>query len=129
MGVEPPRSPDDAGGAGRQRATWAAWCAGGGAALGVTAGVCGALGVISPQQAIATGTPAAVLFVGGLVVLILSEPAAGWRRGARAGLRIGLLLGRRRPGPDDRRHGIEPNGNAQPNNHALAWPDERRPAS
>ncbi len=119
MGAERPPSPGDD--RAEQRVKRAAWSAGAGATLGAAAGVGAALRVISPQQAIAIGTPAAVLLAGGLVVIALSEPAIGLRRGSEAGFLVGVLLGRRRRGRDGRGGSDQRDGSAQPDNHGLAW--------
>ena len=94
MNAGPPQ-PDDIGPR-RPRADRAAWAAAAGIILGINAVICLALGAISGQQAVAVALPAALLIVGGLIVVAMPDPATGQRGGFLAGLRAGSLLRRRR---------------------------------
>lgn len=80
-----------------------------GVAVGVIAGaaavICLAVGAVSAQQAIAIGVPAAMLIIGGLIIAVLRDPAAGERAGFAAGFRVGLLLTRWRSLIRRRRNG------------------------
>ncbi len=71
-----PRSP---------RVVRAAWSAAGGVILGTSAVICLAMDAISGQQAVAMALPAALLILGGLIVVAIPDPATGQRRGFRAG--------------------------------------------
>jgi hypothetical protein len=76
------------------RVVRAAWSAAGGVILGTSAVICLAIDAISGQQAVAMALPAALLIVGGLIVVAIPDPATGHQRGFRAGSRAGSLLRR-----------------------------------
>ena len=67
-------------------------CQAGGAVLAVATLTCSLLDVISADQAIALGLPAAVLVLGGLIASSIPDPSVSSRLGFQAGLRAGALV-------------------------------------
>jgi hypothetical protein len=76
----------------RQHARVAAWCQAVGAVLAIATLTCSLLDVISAQQAIALGLPAALFIIGGLIAAASVDPSTAEQLGIRAGLRVGTLL-------------------------------------
>lgn len=69
----------------------ALWQAGG-AVLALATLTCTELGLVSAQQAIAIGLPAAVLIIGNLIAASIPDPSTSSRLGLQAGLRAGTLV-------------------------------------
>ena len=90
MSAEPPRLEEKT----RRRlaARRGLWYVVAGVIVGLSAVICFALGLISCQQAVALGLPAAVVAIAGLAMV--PDPATGRRRAFEAGYRIGALLTR-----------------------------------
>ena len=96
MDAGAPQQPDDDQSRRGHRARLAVWCQVAGAVLALATLACSLLGVISAQQAIALGLPAALLIVGGVIVTAGRDLPAACGSGFRAGLRTGTLLSRLR---------------------------------
>jgi len=76
----------------RHQAGLTALCQVGGTVLALATLTCSLLEVISAQQAIAMGLPAAVLVTGDLITASIPDPSTSKRLGFRAGLRAGSLV-------------------------------------
>ena len=93
-GESPPR---------RSRPILAVLCLALGVVLGLAALICGAVGAVSAQQAMALGFAAVLLIIAGLIAVAVPDAATMHRRAFRAGLLAGALMSRlrntfRRPG-------------------------------
>jgi len=77
-----------------RRAGLSSFCQASGAVLALATLTCARLGVVSAQQAIAMGLPAAVLILGDLIVASVPDPSTGSRIGFQAGLRAGAIVNR-----------------------------------
>jgi hypothetical protein len=91
----PLREPEDLSPRG-PRGAQAAWCIAGGAIGCAAVLISLAVDVLTVQQAIALGLPAALLLVAGLVIAAIPDQAAGRRAGFKAGFLAGSLLTRLR---------------------------------
>lgn len=96
MAAGEPQQPDDDNRTQRKRARLAALSQVIGAVLAIVTLTCTLLNVISAQQAVAAGLPAALLIVGGLIAAAAVDPSSTERRAFQAGLRVGKLLRRLR---------------------------------
>lgn len=90
MRTGPPQRPDNF--LHRQQTGLAALCQIVGAILLLATLMCSLLGVISAQQAIAMGLPAAVLIIGDLTAASIPDVSTSSRLGFQAGLRAGTLV-------------------------------------
>jgi len=70
----------------------AALCQVGGAVLALATLTCSLLELISAQQAIAMGLPAAMLVTGDLITASVPDPSTSKRLGYQVGLRAGTLV-------------------------------------
>lgn len=92
MAAGEPQQPDEDNGAQRQRARLAAWCQFIGAGLAIATLISSLFNVISAQQAVAIGLPAALLIVGGLIATATLEESDSGQFGFRTGLHVGRLM-------------------------------------
>jgi hypothetical protein len=76
----------------RHQARLPALCQVGGAVLALATLTCTLLELISAQQAIAMGLPAAMLVTGDLITASVPDPSTSKRLGFQVGLRAGTLV-------------------------------------